>query len=106
MALAMLPQAHGAVKERPVVLLRRMPRFGNFLACEISSQLRQMVANFDEIIQPGDADFAASGLRQASLIRLSFLALRPVRTLSGHIGTISPERHRRLLARRCEHLRP
>ena len=32
-ALAPLPQANGQIKNRPVVLLRRLPPFGDFLVC-------------------------------------------------------------------------
>ena len=43
-ALAPLPQADGRTKPRPVVLLRAMPPFGDWLVCGISTQLQQEVA--------------------------------------------------------------
>lgn len=76
-ALAPLPQADGQIKNRPVVLLRRLPPFGDFLVCGISTQLHQRVADFDDVVTPGDKEFAASGLKAASLIRLGFLAVLP-----------------------------
>jgi hypothetical protein len=36
---------------------------GDLLVCGISTQLRQTVADFDEIIEPSDADFKSSGLK-------------------------------------------
>jgi mRNA interferase MazF len=102
--LAALVQADGAIKNRPVILLRQMPRFGDFLVCGISTQLNQMVADFDDLIQPHDADFASSGLKASSLIRLGFLAAVPQVKLLGSIGNISPERHYRLLARLSHYL--
>jgi len=105
-ALAPLPQANGAVKNRPVVVLRIMPPFGDLLVCGVSTQVQQAAPGFDETITPGDADFAASGLKAASLIRLGFLAVLPRAHLVGSIGTLSAERHRRLLARLSDHLRP
>lgn len=74
-----------------------MPPYRDLLVCGVSSQLRQHVENFDEVISPTDADFKSSGLRSESLIRLGFLAVSPRSAIAGSIGTISPERHKRLL---------
>ena len=101
--LALLPQTDGRGKYRPAVVLRRMPGFGDLLVCGISTQLRQQVADFDEIIGPSDADFKTSGLKAPSLIRLSFLAVLPASSFLGTIGSISGERHQRLLSRLSEH---
>ena len=76
-ALAPLPQANGQLKNRPVVLLHQLPPFGDFLVCGISTQLQQCVAGFDERILVNDPEFAATGLKAASLIRLGFLAVLP-----------------------------
>lgn len=43
-------QADGAIKNRPALILREMPRFKDFLVCGISTQLHQKVEDFDEII--------------------------------------------------------
>jgi mRNA interferase MazF len=61
-ALAPLPQADARIKNRPVFLLRRLPPFGDFLVCGISTRLQHRVADFDEVIAVGDPEFAASGL--------------------------------------------
>jgi mRNA interferase MazF len=103
-ALAPLPQADGQIKNRAVVLLRRLPPFGDFLVCGISTQLHQHVAGFDEQITAGDPEFAASGLKAASLIRLGFLAVLPDSALLGKIGSLSSARCQRLLANLCRHL--
>ncbi|MDE3066785.1 MAG: type II toxin-antitoxin system PemK/MazF family toxin [Verrucomicrobiota bacterium] len=103
-ALAPLPQADGQIKNRPIVLLRRLPPFGDFLVCGVSTQLHQRVAGFDETIVPADNEFAASGLKAASLIRLGFLAVLPESALLGKIGSLSSERQQRLLANLCRHL--
>lgn len=96
--------AGGGVKNRPAVLLRVMPPFGDFLICGISQQLRQEVAGFDELISSSDADFQESGLLNPSLIRLGYLALLPEREFLGDIGSISSTRHRRLLRRLGDYL--
>jgi mRNA interferase MazF len=102
--LALLPQTDGRGKYRPAVVLRRMPRFGDLLVCGVSAQLRQQVADFDEIIEPSHADFKTSGLKVSSLIRLGFLAVLPVSSFLGTIGFISAQRHQRLLSRLSEYL--
>jgi len=103
--LASLPQSDGQLKYRPAVVLRRMPPFGDLLVCGVSTQLRQAVANFDELIEPIHDDFVASGLKATSLIRLGFIAAQPANFISGKIGNISPERHRRLLDRLSQYLK-
>lgn len=104
--LTPLPQADGRVKNRPAIVLRRMPPFGDLLVCGVSTQLHQEVVGFDEPIDPSHADFSTSGLKAPSLIRLGFLAVLPTSSFIGVIGAISSERHRRLLTRLCQHLTP
>ena len=103
-ALAVLPQADQQPKRRPFVVLREMPLHGDFLVCGVSTRLHQRVASFDELISPGDPDFKSSGLLSQSLIRLGFLALVPRPRLIGIIGSVSPERHGRLLRTLGEYL--
>lgn len=103
--LLTLPQADGRQKNRPALLLKRLPPFGDWLVCGISSQLPQAVPGFDELVVRADADFVASGLLVDSVIRLGFLAVVPTRDLLGSIGAIAPERHRRVLSRLSDFLR-
>ena len=98
-ALTPLPQADGRTKPRPVIVLRQMPHFGDWLVCGVSTQLQQEVAGFDEIVAPAHADFRQSGLKVPSLIRLGFLAVLPSDRLLGVLGSISSERHDRLVQR-------
>lgn len=102
--LAPLPQQDGRVKNRPAIVLCRMPPFGDCLLCGVSTQLQQAVAGFDEIVEFSDADYAASGLKTRSLIRLGFLAVFPANALLGSIGEISSERLRRLRERLAAYL--
>jgi mRNA interferase MazF len=104
--LAAVPQADGAMKERPVLLLRRMPPFDDFLVCGISTQLQQAAAELDEQITPSEPDYRTSGLKSASLIRLGFLAVLPRAKLKGRLGSISNARIIRLLNRLSDFLRP
>lgn len=103
--LLSLSQADGRSKNRPALLLKRLPPFGDWLVCGISSQLQQAVPGFDEVITRSDADFGPSGLVVDSVIRAGFLAVVPAKDILGSIGSISPERHRRLLYRLGDFLR-
>ncbi len=102
--LTPFPQADGKNKNRPAIVLRVMPPFGDLLVCGISRQLRHRVADFDEVIAITDADFDSSRLMDTSLIRLGFLALLPASEFLGDIGSISTERHHRLLRRLASYL--
>ena len=102
--LVPLPQADGQVKNRPALVLRQLPPFRDLLCCGISTQLHQEVKGFDEIVDVRDADFSASGLRTASLVWLSFLAVLPVQNIVGTLGSVDSGRHRRLLQRLADYL--
>jgi mRNA interferase MazF len=91
-------------KNRPAIYSREMPPFRDALVCGVSTQIRQLAPDFDELITSQDSDFTSSGLISDSLIRLGFLAALPRRTIIGSIGSISPERHKRLLHRLSEYL--
>jgi mRNA interferase MazF len=102
--LTPMPQADGKVKNRLALFLREMPPFRDALVCGVSTQTHQLAPDFDELITSQDSDFSSSGLVSDSLIRLGFLAMLPRRNIIGNIGSISPERHKRLIHRLCEYL--
>ena len=102
--LVAMPQADGSTKNRPTVILREMPPFKDLLVCGVSTQLRQEVKGFDEIIAPTDDDFKASSLIGTSLIRLGFLTVVPQSQIVGTIGSIASARHQRLLKNLSEYL--
>ena len=102
--LTPIPQTDGRLKNRPALYLREMPPYGDLLVCGISTQLHQLVPDFDELITVQESDFKTSGLVADSLIRLGFLAVLPRKNIAGSIGTVSSERHQRLLHRLSEYL--
>jgi mRNA interferase MazF len=104
--LASLPQGDGIFKDRPVLLLRRMPPFQDFLVCGISTQIQQAVPDLDETITPVEGDFRTSGLKTASLIRLGYLAVLSRSEIKGRLGSVSAARRHRLLTRLSDFLRP
>ena len=80
-------------KLRPALLLGKLPgEYDDWLICMISSQTRQYITSFDEIIQDSDEDFKQSGLKVTSVIRVGRLAVVSGEILLGAIGEISGER--------------
>ncbi|MFA6022270.1 MAG: type II toxin-antitoxin system PemK/MazF family toxin [Rhodospirillales bacterium] len=80
-------------KLRPVLLLcKTSSRFDDWLVCMVSSQLQQAEADFDELVSPSDSDFATSGLKAASVVRISRLAVIEGALLAGCIGSIGDNR--------------
>ena len=69
------------------------------MICMISSQTRHYIPQFDEIIEENDSDFAQSGLKIASVIRVGRLAVVEGGVLLGAMGHISPERLQRIKSR-------
>jgi mRNA interferase MazF len=102
---AALHQSDQQKKKRPIIILRELPFHGDFLVCGVSTHLHQQIPAFDELISPGDPDFKSSGLLAQSVIRLGFLAVVGRREIVGAIGSVSPERHRRLLETLSDYLR-
>jgi mRNA interferase MazF len=68
--LAEVQQADGLLKPRPVVVLNKMPPFGDFLVCALSSRLQHECQGFDEVIDAEADDYSQSGLKVPSLIRI------------------------------------
>ena len=90
LVVAALPQASGTPKLRPALLLRRMPGFGDYLACGISSQIHQAIPDFDLVLRKDHPDFAASGLFTPSVVRLGFLGILGPAQMKRKLGRLSP----------------
>lgn len=97
--LTPLPQADGQTKPRPAIVLTIIPPFDDAIICGLSTQLRHAVAGFDEVISPEDEDFRRSGLKAASVIRLGYLTVLTPQDVICRIGSVIPQRLKRLLAR-------
>jgi mRNA interferase MazF len=82
-----------AGKLRPALLLAPLPSGRNdWLVCMVSSQINQAVDGVDEVVTRSDADFANSGLKTSSVIRLTRLAVVSDSIFFGGIGEISAAR--------------
>lgn len=102
--LAPLLTAGGQPKLRPALILRKMPGFGDYLVCGISTQLHQEVEGFDIVLSDSDHEFPDTGLRQTSLVRLSYLASVPAKKLPGKMGSIPSRMLSELQNRLSAHL--
>jgi mRNA interferase MazF len=84
-------------KMRPALLLGKLPGIhDDWLVCMISSQIRQQTTGFDDMIAIDDSDFAESGLKSPSIIRVGRLLVVEGELIPGSIGSISAERLRRI----------
>jgi mRNA interferase MazF len=80
-------------KLRPALLLGKLPgEYDDWLICMISSRTRNYIPEFDELMREDDPDFADSGLKVVSVIRIGRLAVVDGDILLGAIGKISPDR--------------
>ncbi|MDO9012308.1 MAG: type II toxin-antitoxin system PemK/MazF family toxin [Gallionella sp.] len=87
-------------KLRPVLLLRPASNhFDDWLVCMVSSQVQQAETGLDEVLTQNDTDFAATGLKAASVLRLSRLAVLDGAMLVGSIGNIKDDMLMRLRQR-------
>ena len=106
--LIRLPQVGpGPAKLRPAIFLTTLPGpYQDALVCGISTQLQNILPNWDELVQPGDVDFVSSGLVQGSVIRLSYLRAIASSEIVGLIGRIDQARLVRLRQRLSDFLHP
>ncbi len=82
---------------RPALVLRKLPGpYDDWLICMVSTQLSQRIEGLDEVIGPEDHDFKDSGLKAASLFRVSRLAVVEESIFVGVIGEIPAERLSRI----------
>jgi len=82
-----------AGKLRPALIVAVAPgRHADLLLSLISSRTFQAVPQFDEIIEPSDADYAATGLKVRSVVRLARLATVETSVINARLGAISPQR--------------
>lgn len=85
---------------RPALVLANTPgRYADVLLALVSSRTYQAIPEFDEIIDPSDSDYEATGLKVRSVIRLARLATVEASVINARLGNISPERLQRLRER-------
>ncbi len=96
--LAQFPQTNlDGTKLRPILLVERLPgKYQDWLTCMVSSKIAQQIEGFDELITEGDGDYAQSGLKVPSLIRIARLAIQEQNLFVGGLGEINISRLNRI----------
>jgi mRNA interferase MazF len=102
--LAKIPQDLSG-KLRPVLLLKQLPKYNDFLVCAITSQMHQYIDGFDLIINKTDQNFVNTGLLSSSVIRLGSLAVLRLQDLTGSIGYLETEYYQMLINNIIEYLK-
>ena len=93
-------------KLRPALIVAIAPgRHTDLLLALISSRTFQAVPQFDEIIDPSDADFSATSLKAPSVVRLARLATVETAVINARLGEISPQRLQEIRKRLANWLR-
>ena len=101
--LTIIPQ-DGQQKKRPVLILKILPKYNDFLVCAISSQLSQYISGFDLILDEEHEAFKASNLKTSSVFRLSNLAVLSKHDIIGSIGSLKNDLHLKLLQNLANYL--
>ena len=92
-------------KLRPALVVAIAPgRHADLLLALISSRTRQAVPQFDEIIEPSDSDYAATGLKVRSVVRLARLASVEAPVISARLGRVSSKRLQQIRKRLADWL--
>jgi mRNA interferase MazF len=94
--LTIIPQDNQQ-KIRPVLILKNLPGYNDFLVCAVSTQLHQFIDGFDILLDSKNPAFKATGLKASSLFRLSNLAVLQKEDIIGTIGSLNKELHTELL---------
>jgi len=99
--------AGGTPKLRPALIVAILPGpYPTLLICGISTQVVNLLANWDEMLDTKDSDYASSGVHQPSIIRLSYLYAAAPSEIAATIGSIDPQRIDRLRSRLSDQIKP
>ena len=80
-------------KLRPALVIALTPgRYEDALLAMISSKTHQFIVGFDVLIRENDPDFARTGLKSTSVIRLSRLATVEKRIIVAKLGEVDKNR--------------
>jgi mRNA interferase MazF len=103
-ALLKMLQPDGSKKNRPVLLVKQVKPFDDWMVCAVSTQLHQEVKGFDCIILDSDTGFTTTGFKQSSLIRLGIISTVSNSSMPGTIGKISSSLLKNLKQRLAAHI--
>ena len=85
-----------AGKLRPALVLAIAPgAHADLLLAMITSRVYQATPDFDEIISPSDVDYATTGLKVRSVVRLARIATVAPCVINARLGSVSTKRLRK-----------
>ena len=94
-----------AGKLRPALVVAIAPGLHtDLLLALITSRTYQAVPKFDEIIDPSDSDYTATGLKVRSAVRLARLVCVEPSVINARLGNVSSKRLRQIRRRLIEWL--
>ena len=94
-------------KLRPALVVAIAPgRHADLLLALITSRTYQAIPDFDVIIELSDADYAETGLKTRSVIRLTRLASVDSTVVNARLGSISTKRMQLIRNRLVDWLHP
>lgn len=80
-------------KLRPALIIAVAPGYhADLLLALITSRIYQSVPGFDEIIETADVDFAETGLKARSVVRVARLVSVEAAIINARLGKISTKR--------------
>ena len=91
-------------KLRPAFVLRKFPKYGDFLICGITSRSHQLNDDMGIWVSEAHPDFKISGFKKPSVVRLDMLITVSEEYLKGSIGELSNETHYKLLQKLADYL--
>lgn len=92
-------------KLRPALVIATTPdRHADLLLALVSSRAYQAVPQFDEVIETSDPDYATTGLKVRSVVRLARLATVEAQAINARLGHISAQRLGRITKRLADWL--
>lgn len=95
--LVPMPTADGKTKQRPALLLRKMPKYDDWMVCGISSQLWEFQKGLDFLLKKDHPDFKISGLKHDAVVRVGYVAVVTSSGIQGSIGKLNRKTHREIL---------
>ena len=78
-------------KLRPALIIAVAPgRHADMLIAQITSQVHQAIPNFDKLIETADSDYANSGLKVRSAVRIARLVSVESSVINARLGVYRP----------------
>lgn len=84
-------QPDGSLKTRPLLLVKKAPKYNDWIVMAISSQTQQEVKDLDILIEENNEVFRGTGLIKKSIVRVAFINTISGKHIPGAIGRLPQE---------------